>query len=283
MSPKTSSKSKAEKLSDNINSRDRNGLYQILGVTEKASVNVIKKAYYHLALRYHPDRNPTEKDAKTHFQRIGQAYEILSDPTKRRLYDQTGIIEGCGMDSESATWMDYFRELFQRVTMADLDEFRTRYVGSAEEYEDILAAYVKHQGDIAQVTETIYFGDVDSEDRYLNLIKRAIARGIVPSYERADQIIKDEAAFRAQQRKRKRKAAREAEEAMELAQELGLYGHKDENGNDRLTSLIQERQRGRFETLINNLETRYGSSPSTKGNNDASHPDLSRKVKRNKK
>jgi len=61
--------------------------YDILGVSKDASSGDIKKAYRSLSLLHHPDRNPGNEDAKAKFQEISSAYEILSDPQKRKQYD----------------------------------------------------------------------------------------------------------------------------------------------------------------------------------------------------
>lgn len=61
--------------------------YDILGVHKTAKQEDIKKAYRSLSLKYHPDRNPSDKDAKNKFQKINEAYETLSDDVKRRQYD----------------------------------------------------------------------------------------------------------------------------------------------------------------------------------------------------
>jgi molecular chaperone DnaJ len=64
--------------------------YQILGVSRNASEKEIKQAYRRLARKYHPDINPGDKSAETKFKEINAAYEVLSDPEKRRKYDQFG-------------------------------------------------------------------------------------------------------------------------------------------------------------------------------------------------
>jgi curved DNA-binding protein len=64
--------------------------YKILGVDKNASDDDIKKAYRKLARKYHPDLNPNDKEAHKKFQQINEANEVLSDPEKRKKYDQYG-------------------------------------------------------------------------------------------------------------------------------------------------------------------------------------------------
>ena len=64
--------------------------YKILGVDKSASQDDVKKAYKKLARKYHPDLNPNDPDAHRKFQEINEANEVLSDPEKRKKYDQYG-------------------------------------------------------------------------------------------------------------------------------------------------------------------------------------------------
>lgn len=65
--------------------------YSTLGVDKKATQEQIKKAYRKLAMKWHPDRNPDNKDkAEQKFKEIGEAYSVLSDEKKRKTYDQFG-------------------------------------------------------------------------------------------------------------------------------------------------------------------------------------------------
>ena len=64
--------------------------YKILGVDKNATSKEIKSAYRKLARKLHPDLNPNDKDAKRKFQEVNEANEVLSDPEKRKKYDQYG-------------------------------------------------------------------------------------------------------------------------------------------------------------------------------------------------
>lgn len=64
--------------------------YQILGIEKTASSDDIKRAYRRLAMKYHPDRNPNDKDAETKFKECAEAYEVLSDSERRTIYDRYG-------------------------------------------------------------------------------------------------------------------------------------------------------------------------------------------------
>ena len=64
--------------------------YEVLGVSKDASVDEIKKSYRKQALKYHPDKNPGDKDSEEKFKEAAEAYEVLSSNEKRQRYDQFG-------------------------------------------------------------------------------------------------------------------------------------------------------------------------------------------------
>ena len=73
--------------------------YEVLGVSRNASAEEIKRAYRRMAMKYHPDKNPGNKEAEAKFKECAEAYEVLSDTEKRRRYDQLGHegLRGAGM------------------------------------------------------------------------------------------------------------------------------------------------------------------------------------------
>mmetsp|Transcript_138562 Transcript_138562/g.430927 ORF Transcript_138562/g.430927 Transcript_138562/m.430927 type:complete len:233 (+) Transcript_138562:1069-1767(+) len=108
---------------------DPKGLYAALEVEPGVSDDELKKAYRKLALRCHPDKNPDDPEATARFQQISNAYAVLSDEQKRRVYDRTGStgeddptgFDGVPTDLEEM--MEMFAAAFDGIVMGDgLDE-----------------------------------------------------------------------------------------------------------------------------------------------------------------
>src|SRR5687768_6166911 len=94
--------------------------YEILGVARDATEADIKKAYRRLAMKHHPDRNPGNPDAESHFKEAKEAYEVLTDKDKRAAYDRFGHaglqggqgMGGGGADAFSDIFGDVFGDIF---------------------------------------------------------------------------------------------------------------------------------------------------------------------------
>ncbi len=94
--------------------------YEVLGIGRGASTDDIKSAYRKMALKYHPDRNPGNKEAEERFKEASEAYEVLRDPEKKELYDrygheglrQTGFTGFRGFDDIFSSFSDIFEDFF---------------------------------------------------------------------------------------------------------------------------------------------------------------------------
>ena len=103
---------------------DKRDYYEVLGVDRNADDAALKKAYRVLAKKYHPDTNPGDKEAEAKFKEASEAYAVLSDPEKRRQYDQfghaafeggaggAGGFSGMDMDDIFGSFGDIFGDLF---------------------------------------------------------------------------------------------------------------------------------------------------------------------------
>jgi len=87
--------------------------YEILGVPRTAGDAELKKAYRQLAMQYHPDRNPGDKQAEDRFKEASEAYAVLSDPDKRAHYDRFGTVAGMGGVDMGQGFGTLFEDIFE--------------------------------------------------------------------------------------------------------------------------------------------------------------------------
>ncbi|MBN2457334.1 MAG: molecular chaperone DnaJ [Sedimentisphaerales bacterium] len=145
--------------------------YEVLGLAKNASADDIKRAYRRMAMKYHPDKNPGNKEAEAKFKECAEAYEVLSDSEKRQRYDQFGHegLRGMGMrDYTHMRWQD-IGSIFEDILggFGDFGDIfgmggrRTRQRGPAQGY-DLETSVVLTLADVAKGTEkTIEFSRQD--------------------------------------------------------------------------------------------------------------------------
>ncbi len=258
------SKSKEETLEEPPTSIEP---YQVLDIEKSATADQVKSAYRKAALKHHPDKASPElrDEANKKFQEIAFAYAVLCDERRRKRYDTTGnTSESLSLDDDDFNWTDYFRE--QSAAIIDgstITQIKREYQGSQEEKDDVLAAYEEFEGDMDAVYEQIMCSNVlDDDERFRTIIDTAIKDESVEAYKKYTKESKTS------KKQRVNKAKQEADDAMELAEELGvkdkLFGNGRGNGStkggeaDALAALIQQRQQGRAENFFDNLEAKYG-------------------------
>lgn len=239
--------------------------YEVLGLDRSASPDEIKSAYRKTALKTHPDKVPQDQkdEAKEKFQQVAFAYAVLSDPARRKRYDETGSTSEAVVDSEGFSWSEFYSEQFRdAVSEEAIKQFAAQYKGSNEEKDDVLAAYEEFEGDMDGVYESVMLSNVIEDDaRFREIIDAAIKAKDVPRF---DAYAKE---TKKTKQARVKAAKKEAQEADELAKELGVYdklraggkkGKKDSEAG--LAALIQRNQASRASAL-DKLAEKYGAVP----------------------
>ncbi|KAI2628767.1 DnaJ domain-containing protein [Hypoxylon sp. NC1633] len=247
--------------------------YEVLGLERAANERQIKSAYRKLALKNHPDKVPEgqKKEAHETFQSIAFAYAVLSDPARRKRYDETGSTSESVVDSDGFSWSDFYREQYRDTVTTDaIEKFAKQYKGSDEEKDDILIAYEQHKGDMDKIYESVMLSDVlEDDERFREVIDEAIANKDVPAFKTYTKESKKSKAARV------KAAKEESTEAEEYAKELGvhdkLFGNKNKkvgkakkgSSEDDLAALIRRNQQGRG-NFLDNLAAKYGAASSAK-------------------
>ncbi|XP_039223467.1 dnaJ homolog subfamily C member 9 isoform X2 [Crotalus tigris] len=197
-------------------------LYQVLGVRREASANELRRGYHRVSLRVHPDRaDPADKERATrHFQILSKVYAVLSDEEQRALYDQQGIVdEESTVLTQDPNWDEYWRLLFKKITVKDIEDFEKKYKYSTEELEDIKAAYEDFKGDMDKIMESVLCVDYTDEPRIRQIIQHAIDSGELSSYKSFVNESKRKINAR-KRRKRKLKRQKNPENKWDLEKEM---------------------------------------------------------------
>jgi len=243
-------------------------LYQVLGISRDATASVVKKAYLSRARDTHPDKHGDDPQAKERFQELGRAYAVLRDDARRKLYDETGMLDEDGAVNRDGTpWDAFWRDFYSSVTCEKLNALEAQYKGSEEELEDLKQAYLSSKGDMDRIMDTMMLCTAQDEPRFRQALEDLISRRELREF----RAFKYESATK--QQRRSKKASREAKEAEAHAKELGLrVGGGASSGDDPLRSALAVRAAERatgFDAMLASLEGRYGSGQGSKAGKGA--------------
>lgn len=219
-------------------------VYTIFAVAKDAQESEIKKAYYKLSLKVHPDRvKEAEKEEATEkFKVLSKIYAILSDKDKRALYDEQGIIDDDD-DSSGCNWLNLWQRFFKPISTEDIDNFLKDYIGSEMERNDIKKSYLNGKGCLNFMSEHVQSFRCEEEPRIIGIVKELIASGEVPEY----KICTDEPKMKRD--RRHKKCAREAAEAAAMKK-----AEKKKRGSqaslEQQIALLQTERERKFTSLL---------------------------------
>ncbi|TKY62586.1 Chaperone protein dnaJ 6 [Spatholobus suberectus] len=223
---------------------DQTSLYQVLGVERTASQQEIKKAYYKLALRLHPDKNPGDEEAKEKFQQLQKVISILGDEEKRALYDQTGCVDDDDLAGDVVrNLQEFFRAMYKKVTEADIEEFEANYRGSDSEKNDLIDLYKKCKGNMSRLFCSMLCSDpkLDSH-RFKDILDEAVAAGELKAT------------------KAYQKWAKDVSETKPPTSPLRREKSNKQSEADLCAIIAQRRneRKGQFDSMFSSLVSKYG-------------------------
>ncbi|XP_076242254.1 dnaJ homolog subfamily C member 9-like [Calliopsis andreniformis] len=259
--------------------------YEVLKIPKTANDKQVKKAYHQLSLLVHPDR--VEEEIKTEatekFKVLGRIYSILSDSEKRKVYDQSGEYDEESEEVMLRNWADYWRSLFKKITVEDINNYKSTYTGSEIEVKDLKRAYMDSKGDMDYILEAVPFTNCDDEPRIQTIILDLIEKGEVPEYKAFTQESEKK------KQRRRRKWAQEAEEAARLEQMRKIEEDEENAAANDLALAIQSRNEARasqsdkfFDSLIDKYAKKAKDSKKSFVIKKKS-PKVTRPTKRSKK
>lgn len=238
---------KSSKSDQKHEKESRTSLYEIVGVEKDASQDEVKKAYRIRALQSHPDKDPSP-EAKLNFQKLHAAYSILKNPESRKLYDETGFVEGEGFDKAA----DFFRTKFGRISEQDIEDFSSKYKGSDEEIKDLREYYEKHDGDVSDLLEWIPLSEPGDVDRFILILEDEFKDGKLTS----------KSSYKGSLQKLRKNAAR-----MEKEQARFSKLNNPEANIGRLSLAIRERRQKVDASFLDDLVAKYAKPKKKKSRN----------------
>ncbi|CAH8494558.1 unnamed protein product [Schistosoma turkestanicum] len=217
-------------------------LYEVLGVTKDCDKTEFRKAFYKLSLLHHPDRHDSDSksEATKRFQVLSRVYSYMEDDEKRKVYDETGVIdEDDEITSKSYDdWVEYWKLLFPKITSAQIDDYCKKYKGSEQETEDLIKIYNRSKGDMDVIMESLILTSYRDEARVRGLIDKLISSGKID-------------AFKKYTHERPEKAAKRAKRALE---EEKLFLKEQNKKNKKRKDDVNE---GELDTLAKAIQARH--------------------------
>ncbi|XP_057667068.1 dnaJ homolog subfamily C member 9 [Diorhabda carinulata] len=215
--------------------------YEILQINHDASEKEIKKAYHRMSLLVHPDRvSSDQKEIATEkFKILSKIHSILQIKEKRKLYDNYGEFDD-EMDT-SSNWLNYWRNMFKKIELKDIQEYEKKYVGSENELRDIKKAYVGSRGNMDTILEMLPFSDCDSEPRIIEIVQKMVDNGEVERY----NTFFNESKQRKLRRRRKWELERREAEKINMAE---IEKEIEKNAREREAN---------FASFMSGLEAKY--------------------------
>jgi len=233
-------------------------LYAVLAAERDASEAELKKCYYRLSLRVHPDRvDEAEKDSATEkFQLLGRVYGILGDPEKRKIYDETGDDpdDDSFDDDVNKDWEAYWRRTFPAITEEMIRNFYATYADSDAERDDLKALYSRFDGNVEKILEWMIHQTEDDAERLQSMIEDMIKTG---ELDKTTAFTKTKLNKRKKTQRRKR-AADEAAEAEDMLKQIRKKHRVSEDAS--LEVLLKKRQEDRESlngSFLEALEAKY--------------------------
>ncbi|KAG7830451.1 hypothetical protein KL920_002089 [Ogataea angusta] len=229
--------------------------YAELGCKPEDAPPSIKKAYYKLCLKFHPDKlsEQDQKKYKTKFEKIQFSYQVLGDPKRRERYDKTGNLDESVADDDDFDWYAFFQEMREsdvKVTAELIEKDKKSYQGSEEEYQDVLETMIYYEGEFLRLFETIPHLEFskEEEDRMFKLVQQMVADGTLKNYKSWKTYAKNRTS---EMKKMFRQLKKESKEAEEALKEINEKNELKLNGSeDSLRQLIQSKKSHTFDDLI---------------------------------
>ncbi|KAF4516898.1 hypothetical protein B566_EDAN011243 [Ephemera danica] len=228
---------------------ETDNLYQALGLEKNANEKDVKNAYRRMSLKIHPDRvEESEKENATEkFKVLSKIHSILSDPKKRKAYDDNGDTE----DDVDCDWMMYWRSIFKQLTLDDIKEYEQKYKGSEEERNDLKDVYLSSKGNMDVIMETVLFAQLEDEPRLCEILQDMIKSGEVEDFEAFTQESRDKKKRRERKMKRQRKAFEKMQEKEQQSKD------NDFESLQMAISKNCESRQGQFNGFLEALEKKY--------------------------